>query len=50
MARSDEGFEERMRLQGPGLELRMELAAEEPGMTLELDDFDQPVVRDSFPR
>ncbi len=34
-----------MGLHGPGLEFRMELAAEEPGVILDLDDLDQSVVR-----
>jgi hypothetical protein len=30
-----------MRTGGPGLELRVELAADEPGMIRQLDDLDQ---------
>src|SRR4030042_6182166 len=41
MACSDKRFEERMRTHRLGLELRMELAAEEPGMVLDLDDLDE---------
>ena len=36
----DEAEEERMRLQGLGFELGMELAAEEVGVVGQLDDFD----------
>ena len=36
--------EERMGLRGPGLELRMELAAQKPGMPADLDDLGKPPV------
>src|SRR5512135_2135441 len=45
VARADEGLEERMRGERLGLELGVELAAEEPGMARSLDDLDQAVVR-----
>jgi hypothetical protein len=44
MARSDKSFEKRVRPQRPGLEFRMELASQEPGMPGKLGDFDQPVI------
>jgi hypothetical protein len=43
--RADEGAEERVRLEGPGLELRVELHRDEPGMVGALDDLRQQSVR-----
>src|SRR5690242_15587689 len=43
--RSDKGLEQRMGLQRTRLELRMELAAKEPGMIANLDDFHVRAVR-----
>jgi hypothetical protein len=37
----DEGLEERVRFEGPGLEFGVELAAEEPGVAGEFADFDE---------
>src|ERR1043166_785828 len=41
---ADESGEQRMRAHGPRLELRMELAADEPGMLRELDHLDERAV------
>jgi hypothetical protein len=45
IAGSDEIFKQRMGFQRLGFELGMELATEKPGMVLDLDDFDKPVIR-----
>src|SRR6266571_4877521 len=42
--RRDETREQRMRSRGPGLELRMELAADEPRMLRILDDLHQLAI------
>src|SRR5690242_8484306 len=42
--RADESREQRVRTRGPGLELRVELAADEPGVIGELDHLDQRAV------
>ena len=44
--RPDELAEERVRRHGPGLELGVELAAQEPGVVAELDDLHQVAVGD----
>src|SRR6202142_3039762 len=41
---ADEGREQRMRLEGPGLELGMELAAQSPGVIRQLADLDVDAV------
>jgi hypothetical protein len=40
--RGDEAAEQWRRSRRPGLELRVELARDEPGMVGELDDLDEP--------
>ena len=42
---ADEGGEERVRLEGPGFQLWVELHADEPGMVGDLDDLRQEPVR-----
>lgn len=43
--RFNKAVEQGMRLGRAGFKFRMELAADEPGMILDFDDFDQTVVR-----
>ena len=42
--RFDKAVEQGMRLGRAGFKFRMELAADEPGMILDFDDFDQTVI------
>ena len=42
---ADEGGKERVRLEGPRFQLRVELHADEPGMVGDLDDLRQEPVR-----
>jgi hypothetical protein len=44
MAGSDKSLEERVRREGPGLEFRMELATQEPGVIAQLDHLHKVVL------